>query len=98
VLNICRGPGDGYLVETTLGVELAEGGDDERLGRPLRLHVGPVRRHRFRVRQRANLNNNKKLNKSTLKAFTKTVFRIRIYFIRVRIQHFRLNTDPDPGF
>ncbi len=59
MLNICRGPGDGDLVETALGVELAEGGDDERLGRPLRLHVGPVRRHRFRVRQRANLNNKK---------------------------------------
>jgi hypothetical protein len=23
--------------------------------------------------------------------------RIRIHFIRIRIQHFRLNTDPDPG-
>ncbi len=26
------------------------------------------------------------------------VFRIRINLIRIRIQHFRLNTDPDPGF
>ncbi len=26
------------------------------------------------------------------------VFRIRIPLIRIRIQHFRLNTDPDPGF
>ncbi len=25
-------------------------------------------------------------------------FRIRIHLIRIRIQHFRLNTDPDPGF
>jgi hypothetical protein len=25
------------------------------------------------------------------------VFRIRIHFIRIRIQNFRLNTDPDPG-
>ncbi len=24
------------------------------------------------------------------------VLRIRIHFIRIRIQHFRLNTDPDP--
>jgi hypothetical protein len=23
--------------------------------------------------------------------------RIRIHFILIRIQHFRLNTDPDPG-
>jgi hypothetical protein len=23
--------------------------------------------------------------------------RIRIHFIRIRVQHFRLNTDPDPG-
>ncbi len=23
--------------------------------------------------------------------------RIRIHFIRIRIQHFRLNNDPDPG-
>ncbi len=23
---------------------------------------------------------------------------IRIHFLRIRIQHFRLNTDPDPGF
>jgi hypothetical protein len=23
--------------------------------------------------------------------------RIRIHFIRIRIQHFRMNTDPDPG-
>jgi hypothetical protein len=27
-----------------------------------------------------------------------SVFRIRIHLIRIRIQHFRLNTDPDPGF
>ncbi len=27
----------------------------------------------------------------------KTRLRIRIHFIRIRIQHFRLNTDPDPG-
>jgi hypothetical protein len=26
------------------------------------------------------------------------VFRIRIHLIRIWIQHFRLNTDPDPGF
>ncbi len=26
------------------------------------------------------------------------VFRIRIHMIRIRIQLFRLNTDPDPGF
>ncbi len=26
------------------------------------------------------------------------VFRIRIHLIWIRIQHFRLNTDPDPGF
>jgi zinc transporter ZupT len=26
------------------------------------------------------------------------VFRIRIHFIRIRIQHFKLNTNPDPGF
>jgi hypothetical protein len=26
-----------------------------------------------------------------------TGLRIRIHFIRIRIQHFRLNTDPDPG-
>jgi hypothetical protein len=25
-------------------------------------------------------------------------FRIRIHLIRIRIQHFRLNTNPDPGF
>jgi len=24
--------------------------------------------------------------------------RIRIHFIRIRIQHFRLNTDPDPDW
>ncbi len=30
----------------------------------------------------------------------KAVFRIRIHLIQIRIQHFRLNTDPDldPGF
>ena len=56
MLNLCRGPGDRDLIEAGLGVQLAEGGDDERLGRPLRLHVGPVRRHRLRVRQRADLN------------------------------------------
>jgi hypothetical protein len=28
----------------------------------------------------------------------RTVFRVRIYLIWIRIQHFRLNTDPDPGF
>jgi hypothetical protein len=26
------------------------------------------------------------------------VFRIHIHLIGIRIQHFRLNTDPDPGF
>ncbi len=26
------------------------------------------------------------------------VFRIRVHWVRIRIQHFRLNTDPDPGF
>jgi hypothetical protein len=26
------------------------------------------------------------------------VFRIPIHLIRIRIQQFRLNTDPDPGF
>jgi hypothetical protein len=26
------------------------------------------------------------------------VFRIRIHWVRIRIQYFRLNTDPDPGF
>ncbi len=88
MLNICRGPGDGYLVETTLGVELAEGGDDERLGRPLRLHVGPVRRHRFRVRQRANLNNKIKTYQISLKVYKKTVFRIPYLF----------DSDPDPAF
>jgi hypothetical protein len=28
----------------------------------------------------------------------KSGFRIRIHLIRIRIQHCRLNTDPDPGF
>jgi hypothetical protein len=27
----------------------------------------------------------------------KAGFRIRIHFTRIRIQHFRLNTDSDPG-
>ncbi len=30
-------------------------------------------------------------------ALTAPGLRIRIHFIRIRIQHFRLNTDPDPG-
>ena len=54
------GPGDANLVEAGLGVELAERGDNERLGRPLGLHVGPVGRHRLRVRQRTNLNGGNK--------------------------------------
>ncbi len=28
----------------------------------------------------------------------KAMFRIRIHLIRIRVQHCRLNTDPDPGF
>ena len=44
-----------HLVETGLGVEFAEGGDDERLGRPLGFQIGSVRRHRFWVGQRAHL-------------------------------------------
>ncbi len=28
--------------------------------------------------------------------FFEAGLRIRIHFIRIRIQHFRLNTDPDP--
>jgi hypothetical protein len=41
-------------------------------------------------------------NKYCLKCFFTPVpgfgsgLRIRIHFIRIRIQHFRLNTDPDP--
>ncbi len=97
MLNICGGPGDGYLVETALGVELAEGGDDERLGRPLRLHVGPVRRHRFRVRQRANLNNNKKHNKSASRCLKSSVS-YPYSFYTDPDPAFRLNTDSDPGF
>ncbi len=31
-------------------------------------------------------------------AICKSVFRIRIHLFRIRIQHLRLNTDPDPGF
>ncbi len=31
-----------------------------------------------------------------LRPLRATVFRIRIHLIRIRIQHFRLNTDPDP--
>jgi hypothetical protein len=30
-------------------------------------------------------------------ALTAPGLRIRIHFIRIRIQHFRQNTDPDPG-
>ncbi len=93
MLYVCRGPGDGDLIETTLRVELAEGGDDERLGRPLRLHVGPVRRHRFRVRQRANLNNNKNLTNQP-QGVIKAVF----ILYGSGSQHFSLNTEPDPGF
>jgi len=29
--------------------------------------------------------------------YTAPELRIRIHFIRIQIQHFRLNTDPDPG-
>ncbi len=29
--------------------------------------------------------------------FLSSGLRIRIHFIRIRIQYFRLNTDPDPG-
>ena len=43
------------MVEAGLGVEFAQGGDDQRLRRPLCLQVGPVRWHWFRIRQRANL-------------------------------------------
>jgi hypothetical protein len=37
---------------------------------------------------------------STLRTiiFHEPVFRIRIHLIRIRVQHFKLNTDPDPGF
>jgi hypothetical protein len=30
--------------------------------------------------------------------FLQAVFRIPIHLIWIRIQHFRLNSDPDPGF
>jgi hypothetical protein len=32
-----------------------------------------------------------------LRQQTQARLRIRIHFIRIRIQHFRMNTDPDPG-
>ncbi len=35
---------------------------------------------------------------SLWKASIPVVVRIRIHLIRIRIQHFWLNTDPDPGF
>jgi hypothetical protein len=31
-----------------------------------------------------------------IKVFFKAVFRSRIHLTRIRIQHFKLNTDPDP--
>ncbi len=41
------------------------------------------------------------LDQKNIVLFKRTVsragLRIRIHFIRIRIQHFRLNTDPDPG-
>ena len=43
------------LIETGLGVEFAEGGDDQRLRRPLGFQVGSVRRHRFWIGQWAHL-------------------------------------------
>ena len=43
ILACC--PGDRDLVEAGLGVQFAQGGDDQWLGWPLGLHVGPVGRH-----------------------------------------------------
>ena len=44
-----------HLVETRLGVEFAEGGDNQRLWRSLGFQVWSVGRHRFWIWQRANL-------------------------------------------
>ena len=44
------------LIETGLGVEFAERGDNQRLGRPLRFQIWSVGRHWFWIWQRANLN------------------------------------------
>jgi septin family protein len=33
---------------------------------------------------------------SQFEAFLQAGLRIRIHFIRIQLQHFRLNTDPDP--
>jgi hypothetical protein len=37
-------------------------------------------------------------HKSTNKRGFSAVFHIRIYWFRIRIQHFRLSTNPDPAF
>ena len=61
-----RGPRNAHLVEARLCVQFAEGGDDERLRRAFRLHVGPVGRHRLWVGQRTYLKLRVKLRKCLL--------------------------------
>ena len=50
-----RTPANTDLVQAGLGVQLAEGGDNEWLGGSLCLHVGPVSWYRLGVRQRTDL-------------------------------------------
>jgi hypothetical protein len=39
----------------------------------------------------------KPVGRDALRQQTQAGLRIRFHFIRIRIQHFRMNTDPDPG-
>ncbi len=39
----------------------------------------------------------KPVGRDALRQQTQAGLRIRIHFIRIRIQRFRMNTDPDPG-
>ena len=38
----------------------------------------------------------KPVGRDALRQQTQAGLRIRLHFIRIRIQHFRMNTDPDP--
>jgi hypothetical protein len=55
------------------------------------LRLGPDHRIRYGIRVFV-------APKSRSRQDLKVVFRIRIHWARIRIQQFRLNTDPDPGF
>ena len=59
-----------HLVETGLGVQFTEGGDDQGLGGSLGFQVWPVGRHRLGVWQWAHLKKGGELELSTVVGIT----------------------------